>query len=444
MNGTHKINKHGDSYPVDSNGDALPFDLDELAQRRAHGEVEGSISDRYLKTIDAIQFGEKSAWDEAQRQRENANKWRGYVPPDIHQDALDQWERDEKKLREMESYAENLRGQALFVVGVLEQAGFPKVAEKLAAAAVAPESRHEIGTTDPRTAGAGLDPDNASHSIRKSEGAGDVSASTNTWRHKKRGTLYTEVACAWLQTETPIGDGATMTIYRDDDGRWWVRPRSEFMDGRFEAVPAAATCSENAVGRVQPGLAEALAIIREVEGDNGANFAASPCEIEWLAAALQRMARDGCQMTTEVFADLAAGEESDVTARFGSFDGYADLGATLNAIFLRGSVDVAEREQCPTCDLSMPRDFLAHHVCKGPSPQAVLSQVRVSEGPTRCPGSWRVKEGGEVFCAQPKGHEGPCAPSLPTLTDSEAIKAFKDRFPPPPNPQAPTMKEPKR
>lgn len=31
----------------------------------------------------------------------------------------------------------------------------------------------------------------------------------------------------------------------------------------------------------------------------------------------------------------------------------------------------------------------------------------------RCPGSWQIKEGGVVYCAQPKGHEGPCAPPKP-------------------------------
>lgn len=95
-----------------------------------------------------------------------------------------------------------------------------------------------------------------------------------------------------------------------------------------------------AVGTPQPGLTDALALIREVEGDNGCNLAASPLEIEGLLSALQRMARAGCPMTPEVFADIAAGEESEVAERFGPFDGYADLSAALNAIFMRGHVEI--------------------------------------------------------------------------------------------------------
>lgn len=59
------------------------------------------------------------------------------------------------------------------------------------------------------------------------------------WRHKKRGTHYTELGTARLQLALPvvIEEGAVLMIYRGDDGVLWARPESEFRDGRFEQVP---------------------------------------------------------------------------------------------------------------------------------------------------------------------------------------------------------------
>jgi hypothetical protein len=60
---------------------------------------------------------------------------------------------------------------------------------------------------------------------------------TRRWRHKKRGSTYTEVDRALLQAATgPVGEGAVLVIYRDDQGRLWARQESEFEDGRFEEV----------------------------------------------------------------------------------------------------------------------------------------------------------------------------------------------------------------
>lgn len=61
------------------------------------------------------------------------------------------------------------------------------------------------------------------------------------WRHKERGTHYTEIGIASLQTVGQLTEGCNLMVYRGDDGQLWARPEREFMDGRFEAVilPAA-------------------------------------------------------------------------------------------------------------------------------------------------------------------------------------------------------------
>lgn len=57
-----------------------------------------------------------------------------------------------------------------------------------------------------------------------------------SYRHKKRGTSYENVAYAFLQTEKPIVDGVELKIYRDITGKVWARPVEEFFDGRFEVL----------------------------------------------------------------------------------------------------------------------------------------------------------------------------------------------------------------
>jgi len=55
------------------------------------------------------------------------------------------------------------------------------------------------------------------------------------YRHVKRGTVYEVVGRAELQVNSiALADGATMVVYRGDDGKLWVRSEAEFMDGRFE------------------------------------------------------------------------------------------------------------------------------------------------------------------------------------------------------------------
>jgi hypothetical protein len=59
-----------------------------------------------------------------------------------------------------------------------------------------------------------------------------------THRHLKRGTEYQVIGQGMVQVgEGGLIDGEAVVIYRDETGRWWVRPPSEFDDGRF--VPLA-------------------------------------------------------------------------------------------------------------------------------------------------------------------------------------------------------------
>jgi hypothetical protein len=56
------------------------------------------------------------------------------------------------------------------------------------------------------------------------------------YRHRARGTCYTVVGRANLQTDRPIGDDEGLVIYRAKDGQLWARTVREFRDGRFERL----------------------------------------------------------------------------------------------------------------------------------------------------------------------------------------------------------------
>ncbi len=56
--------------------------------------------------------------------------------------------------------------------------------------------------------------------------------------HKKRMSEYGVLTRnASLQSEYPIMEGETLSIYKDQSGNWIVRPTSEFEDGRFTFKP---------------------------------------------------------------------------------------------------------------------------------------------------------------------------------------------------------------
>lgn len=56
------------------------------------------------------------------------------------------------------------------------------------------------------------------------------------YRHLKRGSTYTVVDDGELQTSRPLVEGDIIRAYRSEDGRLWLRPADEFLDGRFEEI----------------------------------------------------------------------------------------------------------------------------------------------------------------------------------------------------------------
>src|SRR5581483_6761261 len=76
-----------------------------------------------------------------------------------------------------------------------------------------------------------------------------------THRHVKRGTDYQVIGTASLQAGEPIGEAASLVIYKDAKGRLWARPEVEVDDGRFEPLAASPTAQE-AQAAPEPGPSE--------------------------------------------------------------------------------------------------------------------------------------------------------------------------------------------
>ena len=95
-------------------------------------------------------------------------------------------------------------------------------------------------------------------------------APTDTERvqHVKRGTTYTVVGEAKLQSSGSIAEGAMLTVYRDvNSGALWVRPTDEFRDGRFVTLsdPAPPLDTERKLALAGEALREAENAFRLVE-----------------------------------------------------------------------------------------------------------------------------------------------------------------------------------
>ncbi len=59
------------------------------------------------------------------------------------------------------------------------------------------------------------------------------------WRHKGRGTTYRITGWATLHSRTLSIVDVVVVIYESEaDETLWVRPWTEFLDGRFERLPA--------------------------------------------------------------------------------------------------------------------------------------------------------------------------------------------------------------
>lgn len=89
----------------------------------------------------------------------------------------------------------------------------------------------------------------ALHAFRSlATASGRAQGEVERYQHVKRGTFYTVIGQAELQDTTGAAiDGATLLIYRGDDGHVWARQEDEFHDGRF--VPAAPPAQDQGEGR---------------------------------------------------------------------------------------------------------------------------------------------------------------------------------------------------
>jgi hypothetical protein len=57
------------------------------------------------------------------------------------------------------------------------------------------------------------------------------------YQHVKSGSIYIVLHDATMQAEGPLDNERVIVYQCQDDIRVWVRPYSEFMDGRFRVLP---------------------------------------------------------------------------------------------------------------------------------------------------------------------------------------------------------------
>lgn len=83
-----------------------------------------------------------------------------------------------------------------------------------------------------------------------------------THRHVKRGTTYQRLGTALLQASTgPVGEAASLVVYRDEMGRMWARPEAEFDDGRFVGLQTTPS-TPSGKAQVAESTPDALAVLR--------------------------------------------------------------------------------------------------------------------------------------------------------------------------------------
>lgn len=84
-----------------------------------------------------------------------------------------------------------------------------------------------------------------------------------TYRHKKRGTLYTVLGEGTLQcSANELLDNQPIVVYRGEDGKLWARGVAEFHDGRFEAVADRVSTSSPVVAHETPETSDKLAALQ--------------------------------------------------------------------------------------------------------------------------------------------------------------------------------------
>lgn len=127
-----------------------------------------------------------------------------------------------------------------------------------------------------------------------------------TYRHKKRGTLYTVLGVGTLQcSANELLDNQPIVVYRGEDGELWARGVAEFHDGRFEAVGDRISTSTPVVAHETPETSGKLRDAVEVWIDAvNANIRADDSDLASQQAAAAIIEQDRAALVAEIVADL--------------------------------------------------------------------------------------------------------------------------------------------